>query len=212
MKTKYLKSLIFPLTIEMLFTLGCFLCSPKDHVFLNFLFYLILAIYFSWNKDFSLKEWCEALRSGGKFWKQGLLTILFLSLDFVFTNFLESLFPDLDKGMIYLRADSWLKLVLYAASTILLPPIVEEMFYRKLVISFKNKQILVVTTLLSMFLYALEHAFAIWGIFLCMIWALPLSLSYIRTRNLYVPMTAHLSCNMIINGLTVIEVCNFLLS
>ena len=212
MKNKYLKSLIFPLTIEMLFILGCFLCSSKDHIFLNFLFYLILAIYFSWNKDFSLKEWWKAVRSGGRFWKQVLLTILFLSLAFVFTNFLESLFPDLDKGMIYLRVDSWLKLVLYAASTILLPPIVEEIFYRKLLISFKSKKILIVTTVLSMFLFALEHAFAIWGIFLCMIWALPLSLSYIRTRNLYVPMTAHLICNMIINGLTVFEVCNFLLS
>jgi len=175
-------------------------------------FYLILAIYFVWNKNFSLKEWCEALSSGRRFWKQVLLTILFLSLAFVFTNFLESIFPDLDKGMIYLRADSWLKLMLYATSTILLPPIVEEMFYRKLVISFKNKQILVATTLLSMFLYALEHALAIWGIFLYMVWALPLSLSYIRTRNLYVPMTAHLICNMIINGIVVIEVCNFLLS
>lgn len=212
MKNKYLKSLIFPLTIEMLFILGCFLCSSKDHIFLNFLFYLILAIYFSWNKDFSLKEWWKAVRSGGRFWKQVLLTILFLSLAFVFTNFLESLFPDLDKGMIYLRVDSWLKLVLYAASTILLPPIVEEIFYRKLLISFKSKKILIVTTVLSMFLFALEHAFAIWGIFLCMIWALPLSLSYIRTRNLYVPMTAHLICNIIINGLTVFEVCNFLLS
>lgn len=212
MKNNYLKSLIFPISIEMLFITGCCLSNPKDHVFLNFLFYLVLAIYFSWNKDFSLKEWWKAVRSGGRFWKQVLLTILFLSLAFVFTNFLESLFPDLDKGMIYLRADSWLKLVLYAASTILLPPIVEEIFYRKLLISFKSKKILIVTTVLSMFLFALAHAFAIWGIFLCMIWALPLSLSYIRTRNLYVPMTAHLICNMIINGLTVFEVCNFLLN
>lgn len=212
MKNNYLKFLIFPISIEMLFIIGCCLSNPKDHIFLNFLFYLVLAIYFCWNKDFSLKEWWSALRSGRRFWKQVFLTILFLSLAFVFTNFLESLFPDLDKGMIHLRADSWLKLMFYAASTILLPPIVEEIFYRKLFISFKNKQILVATTLLSMFLYALEHALAIWGIFLYVVWALPFSLSYIRTRNLYVPMTAHLICNMIINGIAVIEVCNFLLS
>lgn len=210
MKNNYFKSLIFPISIEMLFVLGCCLSNPKDHIFLNFLFYLILAIYFVWNKNFSLKEWCEALSSGRRFWKQVFLTILFLSLAFVFTNFLESLFPDLDKGMIHLRADSWLKLILYAASTILLPPIVEEIFYRKLFISFKNKQILVVTTLLSMLLYAMEHALAIWGIFLYMVWALPFSLSYIRTRNIYVPMTAHLICNIIINGIAVIEVCSFL--
>lgn len=182
----------------MLFVLGCCLSNPKDHIFLNFLFYLVLAFYFYWKKDFYLSEWWKTLRSGSRFWKQVLLTILFLSLAFVFTNFLESIFPDLDKGMICLRADSWLKLMLYAASTILLPPIVEEMFYRKLVISFKNKQILVATTLLSIFLY--------------MVWALLFSLSYIRTRNIYVPMTAHLICNMVINGIAVIEVCNFLLN
>lgn len=134
MKNTYLKSLIFPITIEMLFILGCFLCSPKEHIFLNFLFYLVLAFYFCRKKDFSLSEWGKAIRSGGRFWKQVLLTILFLSLAFVFTNFLEGLFPDLDKGMLHLRADSWLKLMLYAASTILLPPIVEEIFYRKLFI------------------------------------------------------------------------------
>ncbi|MCE3019726.1 hypothetical protein LW893_02050 [Parvimonas micra] len=39
-----------------------------------------------------------------------------------------------------------------------------------------------------------------WGIFLCMIWALPFSVSYIKIRNIYVPMTAHLICNIIING------------
>ena len=212
MKNNYFKSLIFPISIEILFILGCYLSNPKDHIFLNFLFYLVLAFYFYWKKDFSLSEWWKTLRSGSRFWKQVLLTILFLSLAFVFTNFLESIFPDLDKGMIYLRADSLLKLMLYATSTILLPPIEEEIFYRKLVISFKNKQILVATTLLSMFLYALEHALAIWGLFLYMVWALPFSLSYIRTRNIYVPMTAHLICNMVINGIAVIEVCNFLLN
>ena len=212
MKNNYLKSLIFPISIEMLFIIGCCFSNPKAHIFLNFLFYLVLAFYFYWKKDFSLSEWGKAIRSGGRFWKQVLLTILFLSLAFVFASFLEGLFSDLDKGMIHLRADSWLKLIFYVASTILLPPIVEEIFYRKLFISFKSKKILVGTTVLSMFLFALEHALAIWSIFLYMVWALPLSLSYIRTRNLYVPMTAHLICNMIINGIAVFEVCNFLLS
>lgn len=68
------------------------------------------------------------------------------------------------------------------------------------------------TTIFSMFLYALEHAFTIWGIFLCMIWALPLSISYIKTKNIYVTMTAHFICNMIVNGITIIKVCSFLLS
>lgn len=61
-----------------------------------------------------------------------------------------------------------------------------------------------------MFLYALEHTFTIWGIFLCMIWALPLSISYIKTKNIYVTMTSHFICNMIVNGITIIKVWDYL--
>lgn len=55
-----------------------------------------------------------------------------------------------------------------------------------------------------MFLYALEHSLTIWGIFLTMIWALPLSLSYIKTKKIYVPMIAHFIGNLLGNGIDVI--------
>ena len=55
-----------------------------------------------------------------------------------------------------------------------------------------------------MFLYALEHSLTIWGILLTMIWALPLSISYIKTKNMYVPMTAHFIGNLLGNGIDVI--------
>lgn len=71
-------------------------------------------------------------------------------------------------------------------------------------ISFRNKKILVVTSILGMFLYALEHSLSMWGIFLTMIWALPLTVSYVRTKNIYVPMTAHFISNLIGNGLDVV--------
>lgn len=71
-------------------------------------------------------------------------------------------------------------------------------------ISFKSKRILVITTILSMFLYALEHSLTIWGIFLTMIWALPLSISYIKNKNIYVSMTEHFIGNLLGNGIDVI--------
>lgn len=37
-----------------------------------------------------------------------------------------------------------------------------------------------------------------------MIWALPLSVSYINTKNIYVPMTVHFIGNLLGNGMTVI--------
>ena len=113
--------------------------------------------------------------------------------------------------MIKLRVNNCFKLIIFTFSTIILPPIVEESFYRKNLIAFKNKKTLVLTTLFSMFFYALEHALAIWGIFLCMIWALPLSISYIKTKNIYVTMTAHFICNCVVNGMAVVKLCDFLL-
>lgn len=131
--------------------------------------------------------------------------MFFFGIAFIFTNILDNIFPYLNTGMINLRVDNGLELILFIGSTIILPPIVEEVFFRKNLTSFKNKKILILTTLLSMFLYALEHALAIWGIFLCMIWVLPLSVAYIKTKNIYVPMTAHAICNIVVNGIIVVK-------
>ena len=50
---------------------------------------------------------------------------------FVITTVLESRFSEFNTGMIGLRRNSWITLIIFAISTILLPPIVEETFYRK---------------------------------------------------------------------------------
>ena len=211
MDNKYIKLNIFPIIVEVLFVLACLLFQGY-YIYINFLFYVVLAIYFRLRKDFSIQEWLNAIKGGNAFWKHVMLTILFFCLAFVFTNILENMFPYLNTGMTNLKADNWLKLVLFICSTIVLPPIVEEVFYRKNLISFKNGKFLILTTLCSMFSYALEHTFTIWGIFLCMIWALPLSISYIKTKNMYVVMTAHFICNFVINGIAVVKICNYLLT
>ena len=56
----------------------------------------------------------------------------------------------------------------------------------------------------GMFLYAVEHALSPWGILLVMIWALPLSISYMKTKNVYIPMTAHFIVNLLGNRTDVI--------
>ncbi|MDQ0152086.1 membrane protease YdiL (CAAX protease family) [Moryella indoligenes] len=210
MDNKYIKLNIFPIIVEVLFVLAC-LPFQGYYIYINFLFYVVLAIYFRLRKDFSIQEWLNAIKGGNAFWKHVMLTILFFCLAFVFTNILEKMFPYLNTGMTNLKADNWLKLVLFISSTIVLPSIVEEVFYRKNLTSFKNRKILILTTLFSMFAYGLEHTFVIWGIFLCMIWALPLSVSYIKTKNIYVTMTAHFICNFVVNGIAVVKICDYLL-
>ena len=144
------------------------------------------------------------VRGGKKFWKYVILTALGFIGAFVITTVLEGMFSDFNTGMIGLRRNSWITLIIFAMSTILLPPIVEETFYRKNLISFENKAVLIITTLLGMLMYALEHSLTVWGILLTMIWALPLSISYIKTKNVYVPMTAHFIGNLLGNGIDII--------
>lgn len=202
--SKYIKLNIIPIIIEIIFIVSCFIIPKEYFIYTNFLFYMLLLIYFCIKKEFSLKEWFKNIKSGKKFWKQVIITSLFFILAFIITSILENVFPNYSTGTIGLKRDSWLKLIIFAISTILLPAVVEETFYRKNMISFKSKGILWVTTILGMFLYALEHSLTIWGIFLTMIWALPLSVSYIKTKNIYVPMTAHFIGNLLGNGITVI--------
>lgn len=165
---------------------------------------MLLIIYFGIRKEISIKEWINNIKSGKKYWKQVIITVIFFIIAFGVTVFLENKFSNLDTGMIALKRDNWLKLILFAVSTIIFPVITEETFYRKNMISFKNKIVLVITTIISMFLYAIEHSLTIWGILLTMIWALPLSISYIKTKNIYVPMTAHFIGNVLGNGIDVV--------
>lgn len=201
---KYLRKNIVPIIIESVFILSCFIFPREYFIYTNFIFYLLLLIYFCIKKDFSLKEWLSNIKGGKRFWKQVSITALLFVSAFIITIILENLFPNYNTGTIALRRDSWLTLTIFAISTIILPAITEETFYRKNMISFRNKGMLISTTLLSMFLYAIEHSLTIWGIFLTMIWALPLSISYIKTKNIYVPMTAHFIGNLLGNGIDVI--------
>ena len=201
---KYLRKNIIPIIIESVFILSCFIFPKEYFIYTNFIFYLLLLIYFCIKKDFSLKEWLRNIKGSKRFWKQVSITALLFVSAFIITIILENLFPNYNTGTIALRRDSWLTLTIFAISTIILPAITEETFYRKNMISFQNKRMLISTTLLSMFLYAIEHSLTIWGIFLTMIWALPLSISYIKTKNIYVPMTAHFIGNLLGNGIDVI--------
>ena len=121
-----------------------------------------------------------------------------------FNHIVRRIFPNFDTGSIGLKRDSWLTLTVFAISTILLPAVIKETFY--------SKKAIILTTFFSMLLYALEHSLSFWGIFLTMIWVLSLSLSYTRTRNIYVVMTAHFIGNLIGNGSDVIATLIYWLS
>jgi membrane protease YdiL (CAAX protease family) len=200
----YIASNAIPIIVEAVFVLSCLIVPSSYLIYTNALFYFLLLVYFLISTDLSLKEWFRSFKSGRKYWIQVLLTLLGFVLAFALTRMLEGFFPNFDTGSIGLRRDSWLTLTVFTISTIFLPAVTEETFYRKNMILFDSKKAIILTTFFSMLLYALEHSLSFWGIFLTMIWALPLSFSYIKTRNIYVVMTAHFIGNLIGNGSDVI--------
>ena len=202
----YIASNAIPILIEVVFILSGLIVPSSYLIYTNALFYFLLLVYFLISKDLNLKEWFRSFKSGRKYWIQVLLTFLWFVLTFALTRMLEGFFPNFEIGSISLRRDSWLTLIVFVISTIFLPAVTEETFYRKNMIRFASKKIIVLTTFFSMLLYALEHSLSFWGIFLTMIWAFPLSLSYIKTRNIYVVMTAHFIGNLIGNGSDVIAI------
>ena len=155
--SKYIKLNIIPIIIEIIFIVSCFIIPKEYFIYTNFLFYMLLVIYFYIKREFSFKEWLNNIKSGKKFWKQVIITALLFMVAFIITTILENVFSNYNTGTIGLKRDSWLKLTIFAVSTILLPAIAEETFYRKSIISFKSKGILLITTVLGMLLYALEH-------------------------------------------------------
>ena len=152
---------------------------------------------------FSLNELKTNLVAGKKFWLPVALTILCLILAFAISYLPEIFFPNLNEGMIGLKRDTWLTLVLFSISTIIFPPLA-ELFYRKAIINFQSKKILFITTIISLILYALEYSLSWYGILMTMIWAISFSISYIKTKNIYIPMTAYFIVNLIGNGSSVI--------
>ena len=201
---KYIKLNIIPILIGIMLFVLWFIVPIENYIYVNFLCYLFLFIYYFVKGDISIGSWLSNLKSGKKFWKQVIVTFLFLGLVYLLTFFLENKF---DAGFTKLMVNNWVELMIFFLSTVMLPAVVDEIFFRKSLISFDNKYCLFFSTLFSMLLFGITHAVKLWGIFLVMLWAIPLSLSYIKTKNIYVPMTAHFLGSL----LNIISIVNFIM-
>lgn len=200
----YIKKLVFPVLWEIVFIATCFIWSEKYYTYTNFFFYLGIIVYFCAIGDFKIKDLKENLKNGKKFRVPVLLTSIAMMVALLISSVVSGLFPETNDGMIGLARDNWFQLVIFAISTIIFPPLAEELFFRKAFIRFNSKVILVMSSLVGMILYALEHSLAWLGIIETLIVAVPLTISYIKTKNVYIPMVAHFFVNLIGNGTTVV--------
>lgn len=205
-KTKAYWVKILPVLVwHALYLIFCGSFSKYTRVYFDLAFYLGILLYFSMWKTWNFSLWRKALGSGKRFWQAASLTALGMALMFCVGMGITMIFPKADSGLGSFYVTNWPSLIAFALVTVFLPPIAEELFYRKAIPAYDNKLILIATTSISVFLYASEHSLVPLGFLQACLWAIPLSIAYLKTKNVYVCMTAHFICNFAFNGFTVLS-------
>ena len=184
-----------PIILKVTFIILCFVLSYHNTRMFIVIWHFFVALlgYIIATKSVSMYQWYRALAGGWHFWQQVILTLVCAAGAFGATSMLEQAFPHLATGAITMPVKTAGELLLFALSTIVLPAIVEETIFRKQMICLTSRTAIICTTLLSAMLFAAEHFVTPWGMLPGMVWALPFSLAYSMTRNVYVLMTTHAS-------------------
>ncbi len=200
--SNYIKSNIIPILWEILCLTG-FVLFPEWIPYINFAFYLGLIIYF--RKDVDFREMLNQWKLGKSFWKSVAFTLLALVVGFACSILLSNvIFAGTNDGMFNLRMEGWLGIFLFACSTILMPPLAEELFFRKNLLLDSSAAAVAITSILSILLYSAEHSLHWLGLLETVCIAVPFTAAYLKTKNIYVVITAHLILNVAGNLPTVI--------
>ncbi len=188
-----LNRLYIPFIWELLFVFATIL-FPKQTLTLFFVFYLGLIYYFYYfYKQFSFRKLKKNLTRVLTFWIPVALTFFGLYI----ANFIRiSVIPEFiesgkDGTVQIIYHNELLPTLLYAVMMIILKPVAEELFFRKAIIRFGSKKKVLAFSVLSLLLCALSRAHGFWGIIEWMLMALPVTIVYVATRNIYISLMAH---------------------
>ncbi len=199
-----IKYLIMPITWHLIYLLFSGMFSPKHRIYCDFIFYLGLAVYFIVIGHISFKNLWNEWKKGKEFWLPVLYTSISIIVAFGIGSLISTLFPNINDVMGIFKVVNVPTLLAFALTTIVLSPIAEEAFYRKGILNFDNNISLLITTVIGTLLYASEHSLKPLGFLIAIIWSVPFTISYVKTRNIYISITAHFICNLAFNGMTVI--------
>ncbi|MCR5101639.1 MAG: hypothetical protein K6B41_09815 [Butyrivibrio sp.] len=188
------KKVVFPIAWEAIFILLS--TYFKEYVVYEFfIFYLVLLIYF--HKDFSMKKFASNFSRGKYFWPPLLFTLVTVVIVYeTRKQLLTNVFWNLYIKNLSVQMSSVFEMVLYLLATIVLVPIVDELYFRKALICKKNVGLMILTTLLSLLLSSCIYGRSISGMIESVVMIIPLTLAYLFTDNIYIPMLVHLAFNI----------------
>ncbi len=185
--------LYIPFVWELLFILAT-IHFPKQTLMLFFVFYLgILYYFYFFYKQFSFRKLYKNFKKVVAFWIPVVLTFFGLYLaDYIKTNVIPSLFPLVKDGTVQIIYHNELfPTFIYAIMMIIIKPVAEELFFRKAIIRFGSKKKVLAFTVMSLVLCALSRAHGLLGIAEWILMALPVTIAYVATRNIYISVLAH---------------------
>jgi membrane protease YdiL (CAAX protease family) len=169
---------------------------PKQAFHVFFVFYWGLLIYFYFvHKQFSFRKFGRNLGRLKTFWLPVALTFVGLLLTNDIKNkVLQPLFSTVADGTVsIITRNDILPTFFYAIMMIIMKPVAEELFYRKAIITFGNKKRVFVLAVVSLLLCAVSRAHGLLGIAEWALMAIPVTVAYIVTRNIYVSVMAHVA-------------------
>ena len=194
-KESVLKRLYIPLAWELLFVISTIL-MPKQAFYLFFVFYAGLLIYFYYfHKQFSFRKFARNLSRVRRFWLPVLVTFIGLLLaNDIKNKIIQPLFITAKDGTIsIITRNDIFPTIMYAAMMIIMKPVAEELFFRKAIIAFGSKKRVFALAVASLLLCAVSRAHGVLGIAEWMLMAIPVTVAYVVTRNIYISVMDHVA-------------------
>ena len=198
--------LILPLIWEAVFlicTLAVVLRDDRRHfgltLYFMFVFYLGIVVYY-W-KEVSIGKFVKSFMNFKAFILPVLITSAGMALARALSRFAAfNLFMDQQKIMMPLAYSSSIPgMICLTLTLIILQPLAEELFYRKALIQLSDNKLLFVTIIASFVLEAVTRSYTPLGILEAVLISIPLVISYITTKNIYVPLFVHFIFNITVN-------------
>ena len=167
---------------------------PKYTLYLFFGFYMgILYYFYYFYKQFSFRKLKKNLGRVVTFWIPVALTFFGLYLaNYIKVQVIPYRFIGVKDGTVQIIYHNELfPTLIYAVMMIVIKPVAEEHFFRKAMIKFGSKKKVLAFSVLSLVLCALSRAHGLLGIAEWMLMALPVTIAYVATRNIYIALMAH---------------------
>ena len=190
-----MKRLYIPFAWELLFVIATII-MPKQAFHLFFVFYAGLLLYYYYiHKQFSFRKFARNLTRVKRFWLPVALTFAGMLVANLIKN--KLIIPNFtmvrDGTVSIITRNDIFPTMMYALMMIIMKPVAEELFFRKAIITFGSKKRVFVLTIVSLLLCAVTRAHGLLGIAEWMIMAIPVTIAYVKTRNIYISVMAHVA-------------------